>query len=170
MSRLRTALGLALAMVIAVPSVAIAAPGHWAHSTRTRQSVKPKRYVHTVIDYAYSYPCFIDNWDEPTINLTGPAVGYCPTSLTFSTVGTDKYMSVTIRDATGRRVPFAWETSGVNTSSTAINRVYCGSTQNIKIWPGGWSVLPTVAVGDVACPIPPSYGTLVVQVSNYPFP
>jgi len=118
-------------------------------------------YVRT-ISYTYANPCSV-TVHSPT--GTTADVANCPTADTITVQPSDRYLTVSIVDATGSPVPFSWGTSGI--SSTAV-QVICGATRDMRVAGGSYTLAPAIPVGDPACPLPATKGTVTVRLSNYP--
>jgi hypothetical protein len=124
---------------------------------------KVVRHIRTVT-LNYRGGCTVDD----------PAVSASDTSgcSTFGAAGwqvpaksTEKFVTVTVTDATGQKVPGAfWTGSGANGHTTS----FCGSMKDYGV-PAGGVVLALDAVGAIAaCPGLATQGTVKLVFSNLP--
>ena len=139
-----------------IAAVTVAGSAHAA----TRKPTKPKKYVHTK-SFKYSNPC------GATLQSSagyGPGGSYCPPDYQLTTAATDRYMSVTVADATGQAVPVTFIEDGTNDAWTIV----CGSSHNESISPNDtYDLNPVLSIGDT-CPVSATQGTVTIKVSNYP--
>ncbi|MDQ1686329.1 MAG: hypothetical protein QOC82_3066 [Frankiaceae bacterium] len=142
-------------LAIAVPSAATANA-----ATKKKAPKKPVKHVRTVT-MPYTNPCAV------TLNTSaayGPGATGCATGYQVTTSKSERYMSVTITDATGQTVPVTFIEDGANDPWAII----CGKSTNIAIAPNDtYNLEPAFAVGDT-CPISATQGTITVKLSNLP--
>lgn len=118
-------------------------------------------YVRT-ISYSYTGPCSVDS--QPPVALR-PGLADCPAIDTIQVSASDRYLSVIVHDATGSAVPFYWAPAGAATTSAQL---ICGYAHDLQVSHGSFTLAPTVPVGDTSCALPPTTGSVTVQLSNHP--
>ena len=143
-------------LAIAVPSASTAT------AATKKKPKKPVKHVRTVT-FTYAHPCAV------TFNSAvgyGPGGSYCDATSQITTSKTEKYMSVTITDATGQSVPVTFVEDA--SSSTTSWEVICGRQANVDVAPNDtYDLNPAVSLGDT-CPVAATQGTVTVKLSNLP--
>lgn len=144
-------------LVVAVPTAATATA-----ATKKKPVKKPVKHVRT-ITFTYSQPCA---GSVQTTVFWGPGFRNCPSTYEIAASKTEKYMSVTIVDATGQKVPVTFVDDDEYT--TVPTDIICGSATNEQISPNTtYDLYPVVAIGN-RCPVPPTQGTVTIKLSNLP--
>jgi hypothetical protein len=144
-------------LAIAVPTAATATA-----ATKRKPAPRPVKHVRT-ITLKYSNPCGATLQSSA---VYGPGFTNCTTPYQISTSKTEKYMSVTVTDATGQKVPVTFIEDA--SSGSVAWEVICGKGTNLAVSPNDtYDLNPVLAIGDT-CPVPPTQGTIVVKLSNLP--
>jgi len=129
----------------------------------TKKKHKVVRHTRTVT-LSYKGGCSVDT-PEGAVSDTSGCSGFGGGGWEVPTQAGEKYVSVTVTDATGRNVAGAfWEGSGTNSTTTD----FCGSMKDFTAGPGS-VVLALDAVGArTACPGLATQGTVKLVFSNLP--
>jgi hypothetical protein len=131
----------------------------------TKKKVKKPVKVTRTVTLKYAGGCSIE-----TPAVVGSLTSSCSTvgaaGYAVATKATEKYVTVTVTDATGRAVPGAfWEGSGTTSSTND----FCGALKNYVVPAGGSVKLALDAVGGRrACPGVATQGTIKLVFSNLP--
>lgn len=127
---------------------------------------KPKKPVkHTrTVTLAYKGGCTVDT-PAGSLSDTSGCSGFGGGGWEVPTQPGEKFVTVTVTDATGRNVGGAfWEGSGTNSSATD----FCGSMKNFTTGPGSVVLALDAAGATPACPGLATTGTVKLVFSNLP--
>jgi hypothetical protein len=154
----RTLLAVTAALLaVTVPTAATATA-----ATKRKPVKKPVKHVRT-ITFTYSQPCA---GSIQTTVFWGPGFQNCDSTYQVTSSKTEKYMSVTIVDKTGQKVPVTFVAA--DNYTTDPTDIICGSATNEQIDPSTtYDLFPVVAIGN-RCPVPATQGTVTVKLSNLP--
>ncbi|HVA59198.1 MAG TPA: hypothetical protein VNG13_01520 [Mycobacteriales bacterium] len=134
------------------------------HKPKPKPKPKPVRVTRTVIE-SYSNPCI-------AYVVGGSYLGDCPKADAIGNSATELYVTLSAKDATGRRVAIFFQDAGpaVNTTGRAApSEIVCGAAKDLPIAAHGTvSIDPAAPVGVTSCPTPATKGTITITFSNLP--
>ena len=137
-----------------------------AEAATKKKHKKPVKVTRTVT-LKYSGGCSLDT---PLVgaSLQGDCAGYGAAGWALPAKATEKYVSVTVVDSSGRKTPAAfWEPNGPNGTSTTTD--FCASMKDYVVPGSGTVTLALDAVGiRTSCPGLATQGTVTVVFSNLP--
>lgn len=154
-----------LALTAALLAIAVPMASTATAATKKKTVKKPVKHVRT-ITFKYSNPCGFTLNSRAGYGPGGTITSECPAAAQVSTSKTEKYMSVTITDATGQAVPVTFVEDA--SATTVAWEIVCGKATNLEVSPSDtYDLNPVVSIGDT-CPVPPTQGTVTVKLSNLP--
>ena len=139
-----------------------------AEAATKKKPKKPVKHTRTVT-MNYTGGCTAEAWPSPGNGGGGSVV--CPAGAAGYTMQAkpgEKFVSITVTDASGRKVPGQfWEKGGGTANDTEI--AFCGAMKNYQFPADGSVLLDLDAVGAVtSCPGTATQGTIKLVFSNLP--